>query len=40
MLIINFTRNLDREEGATIFFIIEEARENILEFLQGIVKAL
>ena len=28
---INFTGNLDRDESATIFFIIEEAKETILE---------
>ena len=29
---INFTGNLDRAEGATMFFIIEEAKEAVLEF--------
>ena len=33
---INFTRNL--EEQSTIFFIIEEAKERILDFPQGTVK--
>ena len=28
---INFTGNLDRAEGATMFFIIEEAKETVLE---------
>ena len=32
--------NLDREEGATMFFIIEEAKENVLVFPQGTVKVL
>ena len=29
---INFTGNLRRAEGATMFFIIEEAIETILDF--------
>ena len=37
---INFTANLDRDGNTTIFFIIEEARETILDFLQGTVKVL
>ena len=37
---INFTANLDRDGSTTIFFIIEEARETILDFLQGTVKVL
>lgn len=32
---INFTRNLDCSAGATTFFIIEEIKETILDFLQG-----
>ena len=35
---INFTANLDRAENIAMFFIIEEAKENILDFLQEIVK--
>ena len=35
---INFTGNVDRNNGATIFFMIEEAKETILDFSQGIVK--
>ena len=31
---INFTRNLDRAKGATIFFIIEEAKKNIFRFFK------
>ena len=31
---INFTGNLDRPEGATIIFIIEEVKEIILDFSQ------
>ena len=34
---INFTANLDRPENTT-FFIIEEAKENVLDFSQGTVK--
>ena len=37
---INFTANLDRNEGATLFFIIEQAKETVSEFLQGAVKVL
>ena len=37
---IHFTANLDRDGSTTIFFIIEEARETILDFLQGTVKVL
>ena len=37
---INFTRNLDRAKGATMFFIIEEAKETVLDFSQGTVKVL
>ena len=37
---INFTANLDRAGNTTIFFIIEEAKETVFEFLQGIVKVL
>ena len=37
---INFTENLDQAACAKLFFIIEEAKETILDFLQGIVKVL
>ena len=33
---INFTGSLEQQE--TIFFIIEEAKETVLDFLQGTVK--
>ena len=33
---INFTGNLQQQ--ATIFFIIEEAKETVLDFSQGTVK--
>ena len=36
---INFTGNLDRGVGAKNFFIIEEAKETILDFSQDTVKA-
>ena len=36
---INFTGNLDTAEQ-TMFFIIEEAKETILDFSQGTVKVL
>ena len=32
---INFTGNLDQTEGATTFFIIEKAKEIVLDILQG-----
>ena len=35
---INFTGNLDKAEGSAMFFIIEEAREIVLDFSQGTVK--
>ena len=35
---INFTANLDRAGNTTMFFIIEEAKETILDFSQGTVK--
>ena len=31
---INFTANLDRAGNTTMFFIIEEAKETVLEFLK------
>ena len=39
---MNFTRNLALNPVAntTVFFIIEEAQETILNFLQGAVKVL
>ena len=35
---IKFTANLDRDNGATMFFIVEEAKETVLHFSQGIIK--
>ena len=37
---INFTANLDRGNNTRILFILEEAKETILDFLQGTVKVL
>ena len=37
---INFTANLDRAGNTTMFFIIEEAKETVLDFLQETVKDL
>ena len=35
---INFTGNLDQAGSATMFFIIEKAKETVLDFSQGTVK--
>ena len=37
---ISFTGNLDRAAGAAMLFIIEEAKETILDFSQGTVYIL
>ena len=37
---INFTVNLDRAVNTTMFFILEEAKETVLDFSQGTVKVL
>ena len=37
---INFTVNLDRAGNTRIYFILEEAKETILNFSQGTVKVL
>ena len=37
---INFIANLEREEGTTMFFITEQAKESVFEFSQGTVKVL
>ena len=37
---INFTASLERDGSTTMFFIIEEAKETILDILQGTVKIL
>ena len=36
----NFTSNLDRNGNTVMFFIIEEGKKSIFEFLQGTVKVL
>ena len=37
---INFTANLDTAGNTRIFFILGEAKETVLDFLQGTVKVL
>ena len=37
---INFTANLDRAGNTRVYFILEEAKETVLGFSQGIVKVL
>ena len=37
---INFTGNVDRSEDSAICFIIEEAKETILDFSKGTVTVL
>ena len=37
---INIMANLDRAGNIRIYFILEEAKETVLDFLQGIVKVL
>ena len=37
---INFTANLDRVGNTRVYFILEEAKETILDFSQGTVKVL
>ena len=37
---INFTANLARVGNTTMFFVIEEVKETVFEFLQGTVKVL
>ena len=37
---INFTANLDRDGNTTMFSIIKQEKENILEFSQGTIKIL
>ena len=35
---INFTANLDRDGNTTMFFIIDEAKETVLDLSQGTIK--
>ena len=37
---INFTANLDKDGNIRIFFILEEAKETVLNFSQGTLKVL
>ena len=37
---INFMANLDRAGNTRIYFILEEAKETVLDFSQGTVKVL
>ena len=37
---INFTANLERAGNITVYFILEEAKETILDFSQGTKKVL
>ena len=37
---INFPANLDRAGNTRIYFLLEEAKETILDFSRGIVKVL
>ena len=37
---INFTGNQDRAEGLTMFLIIEEPKETVLDFSKGTIKVL
>ena len=37
---INFTENLDKNGNTTMVFIIEEAKETVLNFSEGTVKVL
>ena len=37
---INYTLNLDRAGNTTLFFIIEEAKETVLDFSQGTLRVL
>ena len=37
---INFTVKLDRAGNTRIYFILEETKETVLDFSQGILKAL
>ena len=37
---INFVATLDRTGNTAMFFIVEEAKETVLDFSQGTVKVL
>ena len=36
----NFTANMDRAGNTRFYFILEEVKETVFEFLQGTVKVL
>ena len=38
--LIDFTTNLDRDDGPAVFFINEQAKKTVLDFPQGTVKVL
>ena len=38
--LINFTGNLDRAGNTRVYFILEEAKETVLDFAQGVVKVI
>ena len=35
---INFTENLDKDRNIRVYFVLEEAKETIVDFSQGTVK--
>ena len=37
---INFTENLDKDRNIRVYFVLEEAKETIVDFSQGTVKVL
>ena len=37
---INFTGNLDSAESSAMFFVVEEAKETVLDFSKRTVKVL
>ena len=37
---INFTANIDRDGNTRIYFILEGAKETVLDFSQGTIKVL
>ena len=37
---INFTKKIDRAGNTRIYFILEEAKETVLDFSQGVAKVL
>ena len=38
--LINFTGNLDRAGNTRVYFILEEAKETVLDFAQEVVKVI